>query len=90
MDTTAMADQIRELGGREFEDPQDVHDTVSGLHELIAALQDVLHGYGQALPETGVHPAYAEAVQEAAGNMAGIADSLESVTAGGVMRGPGG
>jgi hypothetical protein len=85
-----MAEQIRELGGREFHDPQDVHDSLTGLHELVGALQDVLHGYGERFDETGVHPRYGEAAREAAGGMAGIADSLEQVTAGGVMRGPGG
>ena len=90
MDTHAMADEIRSMGGAEFADPQDVHDTLSGMHELVQSMQDVLNGWGLSLAETGAHPAYAEAVQEAAGNMAGIADQLQGVTAGGVMRGPGG
>jgi len=85
-----MADQIRELGGQEFADPQDVHDTLAGMHEIVAAAQDVLGHWSRTLAETGVHPAYAEAAHEAAAAMAGIADQLESVTAGGVMRGPGG
>lgn len=89
MDTGAMADQIRELQGQEFRDPQDVHDSVAGLHYLVAALQDVLRDFGERFDETGVHPRYGEATREAAGQMAGIADTLEQVTAGGVMRGPG-
>jgi hypothetical protein len=89
-DTAAMADEIRSMGGREFEDPQDVHDTLAGMHEIVAACQETLAHWGQQLGETGVHPAYAEAAQEAAGSMAGIADQLEGVTSGGVMRGPGG
>lgn len=89
MDTGAMADQIRELGGSDFADPQDVHDTIAGVHELVGALQETLAGIGERLGETGAHPAYSEAVQEAAGAMSGIADELQGVTSGGVMRGPG-
>ena len=89
MDTGAMADDIREMGNREFSDPQDVHDTVSGVHEIVAALQEALNEMGQRLEETGVHPAYPTAIQEAASQMSGIADELEAVTSGGVMRGPG-
>ena len=89
MDTRAQADQIREMAGYEFADPQDVHDTVSGMHEIIAACQEVLAHWGQTLAETGVHPAYGEAASEAAASMQGIADQLAQVTAGGVMRGPG-
>lgn len=90
MDTTAQADQIREMGGHEFADPQDVHDTLTGMHELVGAMQDVLHHWGEVLAETGVHPAYADAAREAAAQMNGISDTLHGVTAGGVMRGPGG
>lgn len=90
MDTHAMADQIREMGGAEFADPQDVHDTLAGMHELVQAMQDTLNGWGLSLAETGTHPVYAETVHEASSDMAGIADKLESVISGGVMRGPGG
>jgi len=89
VDTGAMADEIRSMAGRDFSDPQDVHDTVSGVHEIVAALQEALNEMGQRLEETGVHPAYPAAVQEAASQMSGIADELEAVTAGGVMQGPG-
>jgi hypothetical protein len=89
VDTGAMADDIREMGNREFSDPQDVHDTVSGMHQLVSALQETLQHMGEALETTGVHPAYPTAVQEAASQMSGIADELEAVTAGGVMQGPG-
>jgi hypothetical protein len=90
VDTHAMADEIRSMGRAEFSDPQDIHDTVSGGHEIVAALQEVLNGWGFTLAETGVHPAYAEAMQEAAVAMSGVADQLASITSGGVMRGPGG
>jgi hypothetical protein len=89
VDTGAMADEIRSMAGRDFSDPQDVHDTVSGVHEIVAALQEALNEMGQRLEETGVHPAYPTAIQEAASQMSGIADELEAVTSGGVMRGPG-
>lgn len=88
-DTQSMAEQIREMGGHEFDDPQDVHDTLTGMHELIAALEEVLRRWGEALQETGTHPRYAETVQEAAAAMSGIAEEVEEVTKGGVMQGPG-
>ena len=90
MDTKEMGDQIREQGGRDFADPQDVHDTLTGLHEIVAAMQETLQQISERLSETGVHPAYVDATEEAASQMSGIADELEQVTAGGVMRGPGG
>jgi hypothetical protein len=85
-----MADEIRTMGQAEFADPQDVHDTLTGMHEMVQAMQDVLNGWGLSLAETGVHPRYPEAAQEAAQRIAGVAETLEEVTSGGVMRGPGG
>jgi hypothetical protein len=90
MDTGAMAESIREQGNHEFVDPQDVHDTLTGMHEIVAAMHDALQVMAQHLAESGVHPAYAEATAEAANQMTGIADGLQSVTQGGVMQGPGG
>jgi hypothetical protein len=85
-----MADEIRSMGGGEFADPDDVHEYLVNVHDLIAALQDNLYSSGEQLAEMGVHPRYAEAVQEAGAAMGGIAEEVESVTSGGVMRGPGG
>jgi len=45
VDTGAMADEIRSMAGRDFSDPQDVHDTVSGVHEIVAALQEALNDW---------------------------------------------
>ena len=84
------AEQIRELAGQDFHDPQHVHDTLTELHEIVRATQETLAQLGENFAETGVHPRYAEAAHEASGQMQGIADELESVTAGGVMQGPGG
>jgi hypothetical protein len=89
-DTAAMADEIRSMGGHEFADPDDVHSTLTGMHEIVAACQETLARWGEQLGETGVHPAYADAAREAASSMTGIADELEEVTSGGVMHGPGG
>jgi hypothetical protein len=88
-DTRAIADQIRVHGGHQFTDAQDIHDSLTGMHELVSAAEDVLAGWWQSLAGTGLHPAYAEAMRKAAGHIAGIADQLEGVTSGGVMRGPG-
>jgi hypothetical protein len=89
-DTAAMADEIRSMGGSDFADPDDVHDYVANVHQLVEALQQNLAARADQLDETGVHPAYPEAVREAAAAMSGIADQLETITSGGVMRGPGG
>lgn len=89
MDTRVMADQIRDMGGHEFADPQDVHDTLAGMGELMRAMQETMNGWGLSLAEAGVHQAYPEVVQEVAGQMNGLADQLDEALAGGVMRGPG-
>jgi hypothetical protein len=85
-----IADHIRSRGGHEFTGPQDVHDTLTGMHEIISALQETLSRWGGQLDEAGVHPVYGETVRGAAGHMSGVAGTLEAVTAGGIMRGPGG
>ena len=90
MDTQAMAEQIREQGSQDFADPEDVHNTLTGLHEIVGALQETLQQISEQLSETGVHPAYVDATESAAAAMTGIADELQGVTSGGVMRGPGG
>jgi hypothetical protein len=90
VDPHAMAEEIRSMGGHEFADPQDVHDTLTGMGELVEAMQDVLNGWGLALAETGVHSRYPEATQEAASQMAGIGETLREALSGGVMHGPGG
>jgi hypothetical protein len=90
VDTAAMADEIRSMGGAEFVDPLDIDDTLKGMGDIVESVYDVLNGWGLSLSETGVNPRYAEAAQEAAADMAGIADKLREVTSGGVMRGPGG
>jgi hypothetical protein len=87
--TSAMANRIREMAGQDLTDPQDVHDSLTGMHELIAALHENLDRWGGQLESSGMHPAYAAALQRAAGSMAGVADRLAEVTAGGVMHGPG-
>lgn len=88
-DVREMADQIREIGGQEFRDPQHVHDSLVEMHEIVRATQETLHQMAEKFRETGVHPRYPEAAEETASGMAGLADELESVTAGGVMQGPG-
>lgn len=89
-DTAAMADEIRGMGGGELADPEDVHNYLQNVHELIAALQDNLTAKAEELSEMGVHPRYPETIAEAAAAMSGIADEVEAVVSGGVMRGPGG
>jgi hypothetical protein len=89
-DIHVVADEIRSMGGQDLTNPQDVHDAVTGMHELVAAVHENLGRWGGQLESSGMHPAYADAVQAAAVAMAGIADRLQAVTGGGVMHGPGG
>jgi hypothetical protein len=85
----AMVAQIRAHGAHEFTDAQDVHDTVTGMHEPVQAMHEVLSRWEAALAGSGVHPAYADAVREAAVALAGTVGRLQGVMAGGVTRGPG-
>jgi len=89
-DTMAMADEIRSMGAGEFTDPDDVNQYLQGVHHLVEAMRENLSAKADALEEMGVHQAYPEALHEAAGQMSGISDQLETMLAGGVMRGPGG
>jgi hypothetical protein len=89
VDVRGMADEIRGMGG-EFSDPDDVHNYLVNVHDLISALQENLYRSGEQLSEMGVHQRYPEAVQEAGASLSGIAEELEAITSGGVMQGPGG
>lgn len=85
----SIADSIEQEGGKDFDDPQDVHDSLTGAHEAVRAMQTMLQQWSEKLAESGVHPRYAEAATEAAQALSGVADELEQVTSGGVMQGPG-
>ena len=85
-DVSSIADAIEELGGWDAEDPEQIHDTLTSLHRVIGSAQSALQRIGDKLPETGVKDSYAEAVNEAAAALGGIADQLESVIGGGVVQ----
>lgn len=85
-DVQSIADAIEELGGWDAEDPDQIHTTLTNLHRVIGSTQSALQRIGDKLPETGVKDSYAEAVNEAAAALGGIADQLESVIGGGVVQ----
>jgi len=94
MDVRSMADQIREAGAQEFASPNNVHDVLTSMHEVIQATQEALAGIGHQIDEQpGVVREYGEAAHEAAGSMAGVADGLQEQVGpgitGGAATGPG-
>jgi hypothetical protein len=85
MDVRGTADQIRELGGGDFDDAETLHRSLTDLHELVAAVQGTYQRIGDKLedtPQTG----YADAVKEAASALGGIAEELQGKVGGGVLR----
>jgi len=85
MDVRGMADQIREAGAQEFVGPNNVHDVLTSMHEVIQATQEALSDIGgQVDDQPGVIKDYGEAAHEAAGSMSGAADALEQVTGPGI------
>lgn len=85
MNVREMADQIREAGAREFVSPNNVHDVLASMHEVIGATREALSGIGRQVDnQPGVIRDYGEAAHEAAGSMSGAADALEEVVSPGI------
>lgn len=85
MDVRGMADQIREAGAQEFVSPNNVHDVLTSMHEVIQATQGALAGIGHQVDEQpGVIRDYGEAAHEAAAAMSGAADGLQQVVGPGI------
>ena len=84
-DVQSIADSIRDVGGNmDTDDPQQIHDTLVSMHDIVRAVQETLQQMADQLPETGVKDRYAEAVAEAASGLNGIADQLQQEVGGGV------
>ena len=85
MDVSGMADQIREASAHEFVSPNNVHDVLTSMHEVIGATQEALADIGRQVDEQpGIIKTYGEAAHEAAGSMSGAADALEQVVGPGI------
>ena len=85
MNVRDMADQIREAGGQEFVSPNNVHDVLTSMHEVIEATQGALSDIGRQVDDQpGIIKDYGEAAHEAAGNMSGAADALKEVVGPGI------
>jgi hypothetical protein len=85
MNVRGMADQIREAGGQEFVSPNNVHDVLTSMHEVIESTQGALADIGRQVDEQpGIIRDYGDAAHEAAGSMSGAADALQQVTGPGI------
>lgn len=80
-----VADGIRDLNV-EWDDPAEFHQILVHLHEIVRATQERLQAVADRLDETPLRQEYQGPVAEAAGSMSGIADQLQQVTGGGVLR----
>lgn len=81
-----VAEGIRDLNV-DWDNAEELHQTLMHLHEIIEATQERLHQVAQSLEETALKPQYHEAVAEAAGSLNGAAEGLQEVVGGGVLQG---
>jgi hypothetical protein len=86
-DIQQQAEQIREMGAMEFHDSNHAHDTLVNLADIIAATQETIQQIGEKIREApGITNDYAEAADEAAGQMSGIADQLQEQVGQGIVQ----
>ena len=87
MDPLAVADQVREMGTTEFHDSNHAHEVLVNLHEIIEAAQETLHNVAEQVREApGITDDYAEAADEAASSLSGVADELQGKIGGGIVQ----
>jgi methyl-accepting chemotaxis protein len=85
-DVHAASDEIKSLVN-EWTDANDLDQTLEDLHYIPRAVQEALAHYAEQLREsTQLAPHIADAVEEAASGMAGIADSLQEQIRYGVQQ----
>lgn len=85
-DVHSAADGIKETV-LEWTDANDLDTTLEDFHELPRALEDAMHDYAQRLREnTNLSDHIPEAIEEAASQMAGIADHLKEAIQYGVQQ----
>jgi hypothetical protein len=82
-------DTIRELGGWDpGDDPEDLHDTIRQLSEVLQGVRTSYNQLGQTVAGTGAHSTYPDHLHHAAGGIGSIADEVEQSFDGGVLRRP--
>lgn len=80
-------ENIQSFGsGWDPDDAEDIHATVSNLHQVEAALQEAYEAIAGRLEETGIHPDRAEALHEHSARLGSLAEDLEERIGGGVVR----
>ena len=85
-DVNAVSEEIRNTI-HDWADANDLDTTVEGAHELPRAVQEEFAAFAERLREnTNLDTRIAEAFDEAASGMAGIADSLHEQTTFGVQQ----
>jgi hypothetical protein len=86
--TSPAIDTLGELGGRDFTDADDVHDTLREISGILTANSAAYTRISDTIKETGAHVAYPDELDQAAGNLAMNAADLHSRVGEGVMRRP--
>ena len=85
-DVNAVSDEIRNTI-HDWADANDLDTTVEGAHELPRAVQEEFAAFAERLREnTNLDPRIADAFDEAASAMAGVADNLHKQTTFGVQQ----
>ena len=86
-DMQSMADQIREIGLSDFADSNDAHENLVNLSKIVEATQETLSSMAEKIREApGITNDYAEAAEEAAGSLSGVADELHGKVGLGIVR----
>ena len=81
------AEQIREMAASDFHDSNHAHDVLVELSDIIAAAEETVRAVGEKVREApGITNDYAEAADEAAGSLSGIADQLHERIGEGIVR----
>ena len=83
-------DTIHEMGGWDpGDDPEELHQTIQQLSEVLQSVRTSYNRLGQTVAGTGAHSSYPEHLHHAAGGIGSIADEVEQSFSDGVMRRPG-
>jgi hypothetical protein len=81
-----VADGIRDLEVH-FDDAEELHQVLLHLHEITEATREKFQQLGDRVSETGLKEHYADAIHEAANDLSGVGDKVQSVVGGGVLQG---
>jgi hypothetical protein len=79
-------ESIESLGaGFDPDNPDTIHETISDLHRVVAAVARTYAVIGTKLEDTGVHQSRWEALHEKSGQLTSLSDELEQEIGGGVV-----